>query len=110
MKVTDQSTKPTDRTADNGNTNKLKISGAELDPCSQSFNDAYMEIMKTQIGRFTGEKLTEDLLSAFQERLEHNGYKIEDIAGDPENYQGAISQALAQAKDGRDEQERQKQA
>lgn len=98
--MTDRSAVANDRTSESNGSKGLNVVSAGLNPCNQSFNDEYKEMLKLQLGKLTGQELKPELLDAVEERLNKNGYKMEDIAGDPENYQSAISQALSQAKDG----------
>ena len=88
-----------DRVSEQQGQKNLNAVSAGLNPCSPSFNDAYKEMMKLQLGKLTGQEIKQDMLDAVEDRLNKNGYKIEDIASDPENYQSAISNALQQAQD-----------
>jgi hypothetical protein len=89
-----------DRVAQGQATAGLTAARAGLNLSSPYFNVTYRDMIKLQLGRLTGQELKPDLLDAVEIRLNKNGYKIEDVACDPENYQAAISQALSQAKDG----------
>lgn len=104
-RTNDSAKTASDRTAEQQGAGGLNAASAGLNPCCQSFNDTYREMIKSQLGKITGELLKPELLDAVEERLNHNGYKMEDIASDPENYQDAIAHAFKQAKDGKQEEE-----
>jgi hypothetical protein len=98
--MTDRPGTPSDRTSEQQGQKDLNAATAGLNLCSPSFNDAYKGIQKLQLGKLTGQEMKEELMDAVEDRLNKNGCKIEEVAGDPENYQSAISDALQQAKDG----------
>ena len=104
--MTDRSAAPRDKTSEQHGQKGLNVVAAGLDPCNQSFNDAYRDMLKTQLGKITGQQLTDELLDAVEDRLHKNGFKVEDIAGDPENHQSALKQAFIQGKDGLEEKAR----
>jgi hypothetical protein len=101
--MTDKSAAASDRTSEQQGQKGLNVVSAGLNPCSQSFNDDYRSMLKLQLSKATGQDLRPDMLDKVEERLNKNGYKMEDIAGNPDNYQSAISQAYKQEKDSLDE-------
>ncbi len=99
--MTDRSAQASDRTSEQQQVqNGVNVVSAGLNPCCQSFNNDYREMLKSQLGKITGQDLEPDMLNAVEERLNKNGYSMEDIAADPENFQSAISKALDQAQGG----------
>lgn len=103
--MTDRAAPANDRAAETQGQKGLNVVSAGLDPCNQGFNDEYRQMLKSQLGKISGEKIDEDLLDKVEDRLGKNSFKIEDIANDPENYQSAIGHAFSQAKDSRVEEE-----
>jgi hypothetical protein len=63
-------------------------------------------MLKTQLGKFSGQEMKAEMLDAVEDRLNKNGYKMEDIASDPENFSSAVAHAFKQAKDDIEEVER----
>jgi len=95
----DRASRASDRSRENQNGSVISSSSCGLDLCHPTFNDVYRNMLSLELRKQTGKEISEELLGAVEERLNLNGYKIEDIGSDAGNYQGAIGQALGQAND-----------